>query len=311
MVKVSFIGAGGVGLTTAFATGLKLGNELKEVVLVDVSEELANARGVDLRQGFILNGLDTKVIGTTDYNKIAYSDVIVITSSIPPKPGVSDREAMMRDNKVLIADIANKLKAVIPTDDKQPLIIVVSNPLDIILNHFLKTGNFNKKKTIGSGNLLDTGRLQDHLSRETGVDPSKIKTFAVAQHGAKIVYLLSKTTIDDKPLSDFNIKPERLKEIVNNSINGAKEIIEKGACRTLYGPALSIFDLMISYIKDKKNLLTCATYLDGQYGVNDFTFGVPVILGKDGVEEIKVWELTEEEKNDYEEAYKFTIELNG
>ncbi|MDR3290006.1 MAG: hypothetical protein LBT02_01860 [Rickettsiales bacterium] len=310
MVKVSFIGAGGVSCTTAFATGLKLGKDLNEVVLIDVSEDIAFGRAVDLRQGFILNNIDTKVVGTTDYSKVAGSDVIIITASVPSVPGVSNREAMLAKNKEVIAICAENLKKVIPTDDKQPLIIVVSNPLDLILNHFIKVGGFNKKKTIGSGNWLDTGRMQDQLSRETGVEPSKIKTFAVAQHGQKIVYLLSKTTIDGKPLSSYNISKEKLDTIVANSIAGAKEIIEKGQTRTLYGPALSIFDLAVSYLQDKKNLITAAVYLNGEYGVKDFTFGAPIILGKNGVEKIENWDLPEDEKKAYKDAYDFTIALD-
>jgi malate dehydrogenase len=310
MVKISFIGAGGVSMTTAFTAGLKLGKELTDVVLIDVSEKIAFGRGIDLKQGFVLNGLDVNVVGTTDYNKVGGSDVIIITASVPPIPGVSNREAMLKANKEVIEGIANNLKKHIPTDAQQPLIIVVSNPLDLIITHFIKVGNFNKKKTIGSGNWLDVSRLQDHLSREIKLAPSKIKTFAVGQHGIKIVYLLSQTTIDDKPLSYFSITKEKLTEIVNNSIAGAKEIIENGNTRTLYGPALSIFALLNAYLKNTRELLTASIYLDGEYGVEDFCFGVPFILGADGVEEIKILNLSDEEKQAYKESYEFTKRLD-
>jgi malate dehydrogenase len=308
-MKISFIGAGGVSCTTAFVTGLKLENYLKEIVMIDVSEDIAFGRSVDLKHGFILNNTDIKITATTDYAKVQGSDVIVITASAPPTPGVSDREALLKKNKIIISEIANYLNKNIPIDDKQPLIIVVSNPLDLILNHFIKVGNFNKKKTIGSGNFLDVARLQDQLNRETGVPTTKIKTFAIGQHGVKIVYLLSKTTLDDKPLSSFNIQKGRIDEIVNASIAGAREIIEKGATRTLYGPALSIFNLIDSYIYDKKNLLTASVYLTGQYGVKDYTFGAPIILGKNGIEEIIEWDLPENEKLAYKESYEFVLKL--
>ncbi|MDR0423446.1 MAG: hypothetical protein LBH46_02540 [Rickettsiales bacterium] len=311
MTKVSFIGAGGVSMTTAFTLGLKLGKDLTDIVLIDTDEKIAFGRSIDLKQGLLLNGLDTNIIGTTDYNNVANSDIIIITASMPPSPGVSNREAMLKSNKEIIEGIANSLKKVISTDDKQPLIVVVSNPLDLILNHFIKVGGFNKKKTIGSGNWLDVARLQDHLSREVKVAPSKVKTFAVAQHGVKIVYLLSQTTIDNKPLSSFNIPKDRLNEIVDNAINGAKEIITNGNVRTLYGPALSIFALVDAYLKDKKELLTASVYLNGEYGVNDFCFGVPIVLGKNGVEEIKILDIDDEEKRLYKESYEFTKGLDN
>jgi malate dehydrogenase len=315
MTKISFIGSGGVSCTTAFACGLKLGDELSEIVLIDVNYDIAFGRGADLRQGFILNGTDTKVTPTNDYSNITGSDVIVITASIPAPANVGIhevREAMLKDNKKIIAEIADKLKKVIPTDDKQPLIIVVSNPLDLILNHFIKIGNFNKKKTIGSGNWLDTSRLIDNLTREEiKAPPSKIKTMTVAQHGAKMLYLLSQTTVDGKPLSSYNIDPDKLKKIVENSINGAGEITSKGQTRTLYGVALSIFSLIYPYLKDTKQLVCCSTYCNGEYGVKDYTMGVPVILGKNGVEKIVVLDLTEEEKQAYRESYNFVLETDA
>ncbi|MDR2526489.1 MAG: hypothetical protein LBC92_01295 [Rickettsiales bacterium] len=310
MVKISFIGAGGVAMTTAFTMGLKLGKQLEEIVLIDVNGEVANARGIDLKQSFILNELDIKVAGSSNYENVAKSDVIIITASVPPTPGVSDREAMLKANKNVIGAVAENLKKVIPTDEAQPFIIVVSNPLDLMLNHFIRVGDFNRKKTIGSGNWLDTARLKDHLSREIKIEPSKIKTFAVAQHGIKILYLLSKTTVDGKPLSDYNIPKEKLEQIVKNSVTGGQEIIEKGQTRTLYGPALSIFNLAIAYIQDKKDLLTAAVYLNGEYGVSDFCFGVPIIIGKNGVEKIEIWELTDEENKNYQLAYQFAKNLD-
>jgi malate dehydrogenase len=311
-MKISFIGSGGVACNTAFATGLKLGNEITEIVMLDVVEDWAKGKAIDLRQAFILNNTDIKTVGTSDYKHVDGSDVIVITAGVANKGGFSNREALLAKNKEIIEDVATNLKKVVPVDDKQPLIIVVTNPLDLILNHFIKIGGFNKKKTIGSGNWLDVGRLQDFLSRETGVPASKIKTFAVAQHGAKIVYLLSKTTLDGKPISSYNIPKEKIESIVNNAILGSQEII--GLLQrdsTNYGPALSIFTLISSYIKDSKNLLTASVYCNGEYGVKDYTLGCPIILGKNGVEEIKIFDLDNEEQIAYKESYEFVLSLDN
>jgi malate dehydrogenase len=133
----------------------------------------------------------------------------------------------------------------------------------------------------------------------------------VAQHGAKMVYLLSQTTIDGKPLGSYNIAPDKLKGIVENSVNGAGEIISKGQTRTLYGVALSIFSLIYPYLKDKKQLVVCSVYCNGEYGVKDYTMGVPVILGKNGVEKIVTLDLTDEERQAYKESYDFVLEMDA
>jgi malate dehydrogenase len=310
-MKISFIGSGGVACSTAFAAGLKLGDELSEIVLLDINEGWAKGKAIDLHQGFILNNTNIKTIGTTDYKYVEGSDAIVITAGFANKDGVSDREALLAKNRAVIGEVAANLKKYIPTDDKQPLIIVVTNPLDIILNHFIKTGDFNKKKTIGSGNWLDTARIQDFLSRETGVPANKIKSYAVAQHGAKIVYLLSKTTLDGKPLSSYGLSKEKIGEIVQNAVTGSQEII--GLLQresTNYGPAISIYELLISYLKDTKKNLVASVWCNGEYGVKDYPMGCPIILGKNGVEKIEEIDLPDEEKKAYEESYKFCLELD-
>lgn len=313
-MKISFIGAGGVGCSTAFASGLK--NLCNEIVLIDLYKDYSIGKAIDLQQAFILNEKDVKVIGSDDYNDIKGSDAIVITAGIATN-GNADRESLLEKNKEIIGDIAKKLTQIIPNDDKQPLIIMVTNPLDVILNHFIKVGNFNKKKTIGSGNWLDTARFKYYLAQEFNVPESKINTFVVGQHGKKMVYLLSHTTIDGKPLFDCmkekNISMDKMKEIQKRSLNGAETIIKlivKGG--TFYGPAISILALLDSYINDKKSNLIASVYCDGEYGINDFCIGCPIILGKNGVEKIQVFtDLTEEENKLLNESKDFINSLNS
>ncbi|MDR2527166.1 MAG: hypothetical protein LBC92_04815, partial [Rickettsiales bacterium] len=222
----------------------------------------------------------------------------------------SNREQLLTDNKKIIESIATELKKYVSADEKQPLIIMVSNPVDLILNHFIESGNFNKKKTIGSGNWLDTNRFKDMISRETGIDPKEIDTIAVAQHGAKIVYLISKTSAQGKSLQQLGLTESKIKEIQDKATNGAQEIIGLLAVKsTTYGPALSILDLIQSYVFDKKQLLSASTYLDGEYGVHGYTLGVPIILGKNGVEEIKLFDLSPSEKEEYKNSYEFVLSL--
>jgi malate dehydrogenase len=312
-MKVSFIGSGAVACGTAFATGIRC--NINEIVLLDINEDWAKGKAIDLRQGFILNKKEIRIKGTSNYNDIKGSDAIVITASISAVAGVSNREALMTKNKEIIEDIAKKLKNVISIDTKQPLIIVVTNPLDIVLNHFIKVGGFNKKKTVGSGNLLDGGRLQDFLAREFNIEPTKITTYAVAQHGVKIVYLLSKTIIDGKPLFEYikekNISKERIEEICKNAVSGAQEII--GLLqreRTVFGPAISIVNILDSYINDKKEEITLSIYCNGEYGVKDYCLGCPVIIGKNGIEEIKVYNISEEEEENFKNSLDFVLEFD-
>ena len=311
-MKISFIGSGGVACTTAFATGLK--GLFDEIVMLDLYADYARGKAMDLQQGFVLDGKDVKVIGTNDYENVRGSDAIVITAGIANTDGTANREALLDKNKEIMSDIAKRIKAVVPTDDKQPLIIMVTNPLDVILKHFIDEGNFNKKKTIGSGNWLDTARFKYYLGREFNVKESQIETFAVGQHGAKMVYLLSQTKINGVPLFEYmtknNISKEKIKEIENNSTMGGGEIIGlivKGG--TFYGPAVSIYDLLDSYFNDRRKTLTASIYCNGEYGVKDCCLGCPVVIGKNGVEEVKLVNLTDDEKADLNEAYDFVKEL--
>ena len=312
-MKISFIGSGGVACSTAFAVGLK--GLASEIVMLDINKNFAKGKAIDLQQGFVLDGKDVSVIGTDDYVNIKGSDIIVITAGVANR-GNADREALLAKNKLIMMDIANKIKDVVPTNDKQPLIIMVTNPLDVILQHFIKVGNFNIKKTIGSGNWLDSARFKYYLARELKLKESAIETFTVGQHGQKMVYLLSQTKVNSKPLFEYikdkNISLSKVKEISEQATNGGAEIISlivEGG--TFYGPAISIFELIDSYLNDKNNLLTASIYCQGEYGINNYCVGCPVVLGKNGVKEIKVFDITDNEKNELMEAANFINELNA
>lgn len=312
-MKISFIGSGGVACTTAFATGLK--GLFNEIVMLDLYADYAKGKAIDLQQGFVLDGKDIKVTGTDSYEDIKGSDAIVITAGVANTDGSANRESLLGKNKEIMSDIAKKIRAVIPTDDKQPFIVMVTNPLDVILKHFIDEGNFNKKKTIGSGNWLDTARFKYYLGKAFNIEESRIETFTVGQHGAKMVYLLSQTKIDGTPLFDYmkknNISKDQIAKIEEQATMGGGEIIRlivKGG--TFYGPAISIYDLLDSYFNDRKKTVTASIYCDGEYGIKNCCLGCPITLGKNGVEEIKIYDLTSEEKASLEEAYNFVADLN-
>lgn len=313
-MKISFIGSGGVACSTAFAVGLK--GLFNEIVMLDLYKDFAIGKAIDLEQGFILDGKEIKVMGTDSYEDVRGSDAIVITAGIANTDGTADRESLLGKNKEIMGDIANKLKKVIPTDDKQPLIIMVTNPLDVILKHFIDVGGFNKRKTVGSGNWLDTARFKYYLARKLNVSQSKIKTLTVGQHGAKMVYLLTQTKVDGTPLLEYikakNITMDEIKKVEEQATMGGAEIIRlivKGG--TFYGPAISITDILKAYFNDTNELLTASVYCSGEYGIKSCCLGCPIIVNRDGVKEIKIFELSEDEKNDLRSAYEFVESLNN
>ncbi len=310
-MKISFIGSGGVACTTAFTVGLK--GLFNEMVMLDIYKDYAIGKAIDLRQGLILNNKDVKTIGTDNYNDIKGSDAIVITAGVA---GTADRESLLAKNKEIIGDIANKLSNVIPNDEKQPFIVVVTNPLDSILKHFIDVGHFNPKKTIGSGNWLDTARFKYYLSELLHVSPLKIETFTIGQHGQKMVYLLSQTKIDGIPLFDYmkknNISNEQIKKACEDATNGGATILNlivKGG--TFYGPAVSIYDLLNAYFNNTKETLIASTYCNGEYGIKNCCVGCPIVIGKNGVEEVKQFKITNDEQKELEKAYQFIDSLNN
>ena len=311
-MKISFIGAGGVGCTTAFLCGIK--GFFDEIVLVDLYKDYAEGKAIDLQQGFILNNIkNINVYGTDDYSYIKSSDVIVITAGVPSH-GQQTREELLEKNKLVIGDCAKKVSKLVPTDHKQPLIIMVTNPLDVILKHFIEVGNFNKQKTIGSGNWLDTARFKYYLAERLNVKPEKIETYVVGQHGAKMVYLLSQTKINGIALFEYikrkNISMDEIKEIEDKATNGATTIIkkiEKGG--TFYGPAVSIGALISAYVNNTKKVYTASVWANGEYNIKDLCFGCPIIIGKHGVEKILNFQLSDEENRNMKSACNFIESL--
>lgn len=313
-MKISFLGSGGVGCTTAFASGIN--GICDEIVMFDILEDFAKGKAIDLQQSFILNNKDIKVKGTNKYKDLEGSDAIVITAGIANSDGTANREALLDKNKKIIGGIANELKNVILSGNNQPLIIIATNPLDAILKHLIDVGNFNKKKTIGSGSWLDTARFKYYLAKELNIEESKIQTMVIGQHGIKMVYLLSQTKIDNEPIFNYlernKIKTLMLNECCKQSTNGANEIIRliaKGG--TFYGPAISIYKILESYINDEKKLLAASVYTNGEYGLSGSCIGLPIIIGKNGVEEIKILNITESEKKELVEAFDFINQLGA
>jgi len=316
-LKISFIGAGGVACTTAFRAGLS--GMFSEMVLIDLYEGFARGKAMDLEQAFSLAHTHTKCAGTTDYDHIEGSDIIIITAGDAQKLGktsaVIDREVLVRKNKLIIESVSHKIRHVIPAKaKKQPFIISLTNPLDPVLTHFINTGDYDRRLTIGSGNLLDAERFRFYFTREFNAKASDVHPVVIGQHGREMVYVLSQSKVGKKPLLQYvkekHGTEKQLARICLQATDGAYEIIsllEKGG--TWYAPAISIFDLINAYANNTHEVFCVSTWLNGQYGLRDFCLGVPARLGKSGVEGIVEMKLSPSEQQALKTAAEFVKSL--
>ena len=297
MKKISLIGAGQIGGTLAHLIGLK---ELsKEVVLFDVASGIAKGKALDISQSSSVDGFNVKFSGTDNYEDIKNSDAIIITAGVPRKPGMS-RDDLLGINLKIIKQVAEGIKKNSP----EAFVICITNPLDVMVMAFQKYSNLPEKKVVGMAGILDSSRFKLFLSLELNVPVKEIETMVMGGHGDTMVPLPRLTKVSGKPLLDLvkegKISPEKLESINQRTRDGGAEIIkflEKGSA--FYAPAASGVEMASSYLRDEKKLLPCAAYLGGEYGIKGLYAGVPVIIGKNGVEKIEDINLNEKEKKEF------------
>ena len=304
--KITLIGAGQIGGTLAHLIALK---ELGDVVLFDVASGLAKGKALDIAQSSPVNGFNISLLGTDSYDDTKESDVIIITAGVPRKPGMT-RDDLLGINLKIIKQVAEGIKKTSPN----AFVICITNPLDVIVMALQKYSGLPKNKVVGMAGILDSSRFIYFLSQELKLPPNKIKSFVLGGHGDNMVAMVNHTTVDGKNLSDFvkedKIKKERLNSIIERTKKGGAEIVkylEKGSA--FYAPAASGVEMAESYLKNLKKELPCAVYIDGQYGVKDIYAGVPVIIGKNGVEKIIEINLDLEEKANFDKSVKAVQEL--
>ena len=304
--KISLIGAGQIGGTLAHLISIK---ELADVVLFDVAEGLAKGKALDIAQSTSVEGFDINLIGTSNYEDTKNSDVIIITAGIPRRPGMS-RDDLLETNLKIIKQVAEGIKKTSPN----AFVICITNPLDVIVMALQKYSGLPTNKVVGMAGILDSSRFKYFLSRAMKVSVKNIKTLVLGGHGDTMVPMLSNTIIDGKSLKQFvtekRITKEKLDEIIDRTRKGGGEInrlLEKGSA--FYAPAASGIEMAESYIKNLKKTLPCAAYLNGEYGVNNLYAGVPVRIGKDGVEKIIELDLSDDEKKKFNNSIKAVREL--
>ncbi len=304
--KITLIGAGQIGGTLAHLIALK---ELADIVLFDVASGLAKGKALDIAQSSPVNKFNIDISGTDNYEDTKNSDVIIVTAGVPRKPGMT-RDDLLGINLKIIKQVAEGIKNTSPN----AFVICITNPLDVIVMALQKFSNLPKNKVVGMAGILDSSRFIYFLSKEFKVSVNKIKSFVLGGHGDSMVAMLNHTFVDGKNIktlvTEGKITEKRLNEIVERTKKGGAEIVkflEKGSA--FYAPAASGVEMAESYLKNQKKELPCAVNLDGQYGFKDVYAGVPVIIGKNGVEKIIELKLDKEEKNNFDNSVKSVQDL--
>ncbi len=294
--KITIVGAGNVGATCAHWCAAA---ELGDVVLLDIPqvEDMPKGKALDLMQASPIMGFDSKIIGTNNYADSAGSDVVVVTAGIARKPGMS-RDDLLSTNAKIVTAVAEQIKASSP----DAVVIVVSNPLDAMVQQVWKTTGFPAKRVLGQAGVLDTARYRTFLAMELGVSVEDVSALLMGGHGDTMVPIPSCTSVGGIPVTQL-LSTQRLEEIVTRTRNGGAEIVallKTGSA--YYAPAAATAQMVEAVVRDKKRIIPCAAYCDKEYGVGGYYVGVPVILGTEGVEKIVELKLTEQETQAFQNS---------
>jgi malate dehydrogenase len=306
--KIALIGAGQIGGTLALLAGLK---ELGDITLVDVVEGVPQGKALDIVQGSAIEGYDAVIGGSNDYAAIASAEVVIVTAGIPRKPGMS-RDDLIGVNAGIVKTVGEAIKEHCP----QAFVITITNPLDVMVWVMREACGLPPQRVVGMAGILDSARFRYFLAQEFGVSVEDVSAFVLGGHGDTMVPLVRYSTVAGIPLPDLVrmgwTTQERLDKIVQRTRDGGGEIV--GLLKTgsaFYAPASSAIQMAEAYLRDKKRVLPCAAWLDGQYGVRDLYVGVPVVIGADGVERIVEISLNSEEKAAFEKSAAAVRELIG
>ena len=289
-MKVTIVGAGNVGATAADVIASK--SIVSEVVLLDIKEGFAEGKALDIMQTSNTKGFNTRVVGvTSDYSKTSNSDVVVITSGMPRKPGMS-REELIGINAKIVKDVTKNILI----HSENPVIIVVSNPMDTMTYLTLKSSGLNKKRIIGMGGALDSSRFKTYISLAINKPANDIQGMVIGGHGDTTMIPLKRfAKYNGLPLTDF-ISEKNIEEVVKSTMVGGATLTKLLGTSAWYAPGSSVAYVVDSIINDHKRIIPSSVYLDGEYGFSDICIGVPCVIGKNGIEEIISLNLNNEEK---------------
>jgi malate dehydrogenase len=294
MKKISIIGAGMTGSTAAHWVAER---ELADVVLLDVVEGMPQGKSLDLAQAMPIIGKDSNVVGTNDYADTKGSDIIIITAGLPRKPGMS-RDDLLKTNAEIVGKAATETLKFSP----DAFYIVLTNPLDTMAYLTMKKTNLPRERVIGQAGILDSARMRAFVAMETGVSVENIQCYVLGGHGDEMVPLTRHSNVAGIPLKEY-LPADKLEAIVNRTRKGGGEIVnllKTGSA--YYAPSMACVQMADAILKDKKLIVPCAAYMDGEYGLKDMYFGVPVMLGAGGMERIIEYKFDDEEKTMFEKS---------
>jgi malate dehydrogenase len=299
--KVSIVGSGNVGATAAHWIASK---ELADVVLIDIVEGVPQGKALDLLEAMPIEKRDSHVIGTNDYADTANSDIVIITAGIPRKPGMS-RDDLLNTNYKIMQDVVGKVVQHSPNS----IIIVVSNPLDAMAQAAYKISKFSKNRVIGMAGVLDSARFRTFIAEELKVSVENVTAFVLGGHGDTMVPLPRYSTVAGIPITEL-IAKDKLDALVQRTANGGAEIVKYlKTGSAYYAPSAAATEMVEAILKDKKKILPCAAYLEGEYGIKGYFVGVPCKLGARGLEQIIEIKLTPEEQTALNKSAESVKEL--
>ncbi len=297
--KIALIGAGNIGGTMALLAAQK---ELGDIVMLDINEGIPKGKALDISHAAPMEGFDASITGTADYADIKGADVCIVTAGIARKPGMS-RDDLIGTNTKIIKSVAQGIKDNAPN----AFVIVITNPLDAMVWVMKEVTGFAKNKVVGMAGVLDSGRFTSFLAQEFGVSVKNVESFVLGGHGDSMVPVKKYTTVSGIPLNELiergDITEARVNEIIERTKFAGGEVVKLlGTGSAFVSPAAAAIEMAESFLKDKKRVLPCAAYLEGEYGVNGYYIGVPVQIGGGGVEKVLEVKLDKEEKDLFDKS---------
>ncbi|MCJ7777195.1 MAG: malate dehydrogenase [Sedimentisphaerales bacterium] len=291
--KITIIGAGNVGATAAYIAATK---QLGNIILLDIVKGLAEGKALDIAEASPVQLYDCEVAGTTDWEETSDSNIVIISSGLARKPGMS-RDDLLAKNVQIVKETSQKVARYSPDS----IIIVVSNPLDAMVYTAAKVTGFAKNKIMGMAGALDSARFSYFLARQLGTSIEEIKCILMGSHGDDMVPLPRFTSVGGIPITEL-LDDEKIAELIGRTRKGGIEVVNLLGCSAYYAPAASTVKMAEAILKDKKAVTSCCAYCQQEYGVGGYFVGVPVILGEDGVERIIELELTDVERSQFEKS---------
>ena len=306
--KIALVGAGNIGGTLAHLIGLK---ELGDIVLIDVVSGIPQGKALDLIQSSTIESFDANIQGSTNYRAIRNSDVVIVTAGFQRRPGMS-RDDLVNKNAVIIQQVGKAIKKYCP----KTFAICITNPLDAMVGILQKTGGLKPNMCVGMAGVLDSARLKLFLAKEFKVSVEDVNAFVLGGHGDTMVPLIRYSTVSGIPVPELiKLKwstKKRIDDIIKRTQDGGGEIVRlMKTASAFYAPASSAIAMAESYLKDKKRVLPCAAYLNGEYGVKGLYVGVPVVIGKKGVEKVIKLKLSLSEKKQFNQSVKAVRNLTN